>query len=207
MKRIVPILLLGVSFMVMGCPSDGVDDVNEPPELRSMTQAHTIQAGSDVTETISATDPEHDAMTFRIIDNPGFVSIRDTSQLVGTASATLVIAPDIGQEGTYQFEVRVEDSRGGYDGESCAVEVTPPPVDLVLVTPSNATVTEGETVTLYAVPRDAHGNALDRAVSWSSSDPSVATAATNWASSSEALRVSASSGPVINTLISRPNGG
>src|SRR5439155_12625753 len=50
------------------------------------------------------------------------------------------------------------------------------PVASVDVTPATATVQAGQTVQLTATPRDANGAALSgRAVSWSSSNTSVAT--------------------------------
>jgi uncharacterized protein YjdB len=172
MKRIILILLLAGSVVAVQCDPQ---EPNPRPELGSMTAQHTLRAGEVIREPISASDPDKDAMTFGIIDNPGFVSIEDELQIpgMGSASATLVIAPSIGQSGTYQFRVRVEDSDGDADSESCTVVVTPP-VASVSVTPSSATVTVGATTPLTATPKDAQGNALDRPVSWSSSDPAVA---------------------------------
>lgn len=59
---------------------------------------------------------------------------------------------------------------------SATVTVAPVPVASVLVSPSSSALTVGSTVQLTAAPRDASGNTLgDRPVSWSSSDPGVAT--------------------------------
>src|SRR5206468_839509 len=63
----------------------------------------------------------------------------------------------------------------GTNGTS-SITVTNIPVVSVDVTPATATVQAGQTVQLTATPRDANGAALSgRAVSWSSSNTSVAT--------------------------------
>src|SRR5207253_2363134 len=57
-----------------------------------------------------------------------------------------------------------------------SITVTNVPVASLDVTPATATVQAGQTVQLTATPRDANGAALSgRAVSWSSSNTSVAT--------------------------------
>ena len=57
-----------------------------------------------------------------------------------------------------------------------AVTVSAPPVVSVAVSPSSATLVVGQTVDLEAEPRDAAGRPLsDRAVTWSSNRPEVAT--------------------------------
>jgi uncharacterized protein YjdB len=59
---------------------------------------------------------------------------------------------------------------------TATVAVTLVPVATVSVTPNQASVLVGQTVSLTATPQDANGNALTgRVVSWSSSVPSVAT--------------------------------
>jgi uncharacterized protein YjdB len=58
---------------------------------------------------------------------------------------------------------------------TATITVTPSPVATVVVNPSSATVVSGATVTLTAQTRDAAGGVLpDRAISWASSNPSVA---------------------------------
>jgi uncharacterized protein YjdB len=64
------------------------------------------------------------------------------------------------------------------EGQSgtATVNVTVAPVAAVTVTPSSASVATGQTVQLTATPKDANGNPLTgRAISWSSSDNTIAT--------------------------------
>src|SRR5207248_370870 len=63
---------------------------------------------------------------------------------------------------------------------TASVTVTNVPVASVDVTPPTATVQAGQTVQLSGTPRDANGAALSgRAVTWSSSNTSVATVSTS----------------------------
>lgn len=60
------------------------------------------------------------------------------------------------------------------------VGLSGPPVAVMAVTPADATVAAGESVQLAATPQDSAGSPLEnRAISWSSSDPSVATVDAN----------------------------
>lgn len=61
---------------------------------------------------------------------------------------------------------------------ACGEPIAPPtPVAAVKVTPENSTLVPGATVTLAAAPVDAQGKPLTRTITWSSSDPSVASVA------------------------------
>ena len=62
------------------------------------------------------------------------------------------------------------------DTAKIAVTVTPVPVNAVTVTPAAVSLVVGDTTTLSATLTDSTGSALfGRAITWSSSDPSVAT--------------------------------
>ena len=60
--------------------------------------------------------------------------------------------------------------------DTAVVTVTPAPVTSVMVTPTSASVLQGQTLQLTATIKDSAGNVLSgRAVTWTSSDASVAT--------------------------------
>lgn len=64
------------------------------------------------------------------------------------------------------------------EGKSATASITvnPAPVDAIDLSSDAATLEISETLTLVATPRDATGNALTgRTISWSSSDPAIAT--------------------------------
>lgn len=59
--------------------------------------------------------------------------------------------------------------------DTAGVAVDPTPVASIKVSPGSVTLQEGETTQLQASVLDSAGNALDRTVSWSSSNTSIAT--------------------------------
>ena len=171
------ILVLALLTAIGSCRPERTQEPNMPPRFGSMTPQHTLRAGEVVRDTISATDQDGDPMSFRVIDNPGFLTIADFSQVEGmnSATATLVIAPGTAQTGNYQAMVQVRDSHGAADSATCSFEVLPPPVDSVSVSPPSAMITVGATQQLTATPLDSQGNALSgRVVTWNSSQPAIA---------------------------------
>jgi hypothetical protein len=91
--------------------------------------------------------------------NNGIAPISDTGLLTGVAPGTVTVT------------ARVDGVSG-----SVNVEVRPVPVAAVEVTTGAATIEAGQTTTAQAVARDSVGGLLTgRPVSWSSSNPSVAT--------------------------------
>jgi len=64
----------------------------------------------------------------------------------------------------------------GVTSNAATLTVNPPPVGSVIVNPPNQTITDGNTATFTATLKDAGGDTLTgRVVTWSSSDPTVAT--------------------------------
>ena len=79
------------------------------------------------------------------------------------------------QPGNYLLIVTTV-TRTPADTAKIAVTVTPVPVTAVTVTPAAVSLVVGDTTTLSATLTDSTGSALfGRAITWSSSDPSVAT--------------------------------
>ena len=79
------------------------------------------------------------------------------------------------QPGNYLLIVTTV-TRTPADTAKIAVTVTPVPVNAVTVTPAAVSLAVGDTATLSATLTDSSGSALfGRAITWSSSDPTVAT--------------------------------
>lgn len=169
---------LGFLTLAVACTSDS-EEPNRRPSLSLQTDGTvTVLAGEASRVQMSMSDPDRDAIgPPQVIEGPGFVSIEDFSQTpgLGRAIATLVIAPPVSEtDGTFNVALRVEDSHGAADTAVCPVAVHAL-VDSVAVAPDNATVLVGATVQLGGTSFDVHGNALGRSITWSSSDPDVAT--------------------------------
>ena len=91
-------------------------------------------------------------------------------------SKTAVDACHYSNPGTYTAKVVAERGSAPQAEARAIVTVGAFLVASVTVTPSTASVSEGSTVQLVAVPRDAAGNALTgRTVTWSSSNTGVTT--------------------------------
>jgi hypothetical protein len=98
---------------------------NQAPSLSSMPEV-SVTAGETENVSVSATDPDGDPLSFTVSNNPGFVSIQNESQSGNTTTATMVVAPGEGMEGTYDVAIQVSDGRGGTAERSCHIEVAAP---------------------------------------------------------------------------------
>ena len=123
----------------------------------------SLIVGQTTTLTATIRDTSGVAVTNRV------VTWSSSNTLLATVSASGVVtavAP-----GTATITATSEGKSG-----STSVTVIPVPVNSVSVTPATRTVVIGATTALTATVRDASGNTLlDRIVTWSSSDASIAT--------------------------------
>ena len=110
-------------------------------------------------------------------------------------SSTATVAPGSGQDctddsntscalvrGVRAGTATITAANGGFSA-SIAITVTPPPVAQVTIAPGDSTLGVAKSLTFTATPLDAQGNPLSDAVTWSSSDASVASIAAGPASS------------------------
>lgn len=74
-----------------------------------------------------------------------------------------------------QLDVVTARAAGTAFQDSAVVELVPLPVDAVTVRPSSAQLFTGELAQLTAAVLNAHGDTLNRSVTWTSSSPAVAT--------------------------------
>src|SRR3989441_968895 len=122
----------------------------------------TIQVGQTQQLAATLTDAGGNTLSGRAVSwtssTPSPASVSGSGLVTGLAAGSAVItATSEGQSGT------------------AAIAVTSVPVATVAVTPASATIQVGQAQQLAATLKDASGNTLSgRAVSWSSSNPSVA---------------------------------
>ena len=145
----------------------GVSIVTVVPVPVASVEIAPSSASISVGENVQLTATTRDAAGGVLTDRP----VTWTSSQVDVAivsSAGLVVGL---KAGTATIEAVSEGKVG-----SAVVTVRSVSVASVSVSPSSATLREGESITLTATPRDAAGVALSgRAISWSSSRTSVAT--------------------------------
>ena len=125
----------------------------------------TVQVGNTVQLTATLRDAAGNVLTGRVVDwsssNTSVATVNSNGRVTGQSAGTATITAT---------------SEGQSGAATVAVTEPPPPVASVEVSPSSTTVQVGNTVQLTATVRDASGNVLTgRAVTWSSSNTSVAT--------------------------------
>ncbi|HEX9564996.1 MAG TPA: Ig-like domain-containing protein [Gemmatimonadaceae bacterium] len=120
----------------------------------------------DVGETMQLTVRYYDAQSAQL-----------TGRTVTYSSSNVSIATVTPSGAVTSVAVGAVTVRATVDGEdgTLAITVVRPPVVTMVITPTNPSVKEGETITLAAQPYDPSGNLLtDRVVTWASADPARA---------------------------------
>jgi trimeric autotransporter adhesin len=123
----------------------------------------SVMVGETIQLTATPRSADGSALTGRAVtwssSNPSIATVTGTGLVSAVAPGTATItAMSEGQSGT------------------AALTIIPIPVASVLVAPDSASVMVGETTQLTATPRSADGSALTgRTITWSSSNPSIAT--------------------------------
>src|SRR5258705_13252835 len=86
-----------------------VNDVNRQPVLFQPANM-TVNAGSTADQTLSATDPDGDAVSFTKVSGPTYVTVTSTTPGVGTATGNGHLAPGFSDNGTATVTVRATDN-------------------------------------------------------------------------------------------------
>lgn len=123
----------------------------------------TVIVGKSLGITATIRDAHGNALTNQLVtwstQNPAIATVDATGVATGVTPGSTVVAA----------------SSNGLTG-SAQLNVIPPPVVSVEVLPSTATVIKTKTIQLGAVVKDDDGNnLLGRAITWTSTDPSIAT--------------------------------
>ncbi len=145
---------------VTAAPPPPVATVTIAPASASVVDGNTVQLVA------TARDAQGNTLTGRTIgwssDHVAIASVTGAGLVRGESpGATTIRAISEGQTGTAQITVTA---------------LPPPPVSTVTVTPSTASVVDGNTAQLSATTRDAQGNVLTgRVVTWSSDNTAIAT--------------------------------
>ena len=132
--------------------------------------APSLVVGQTGNATATLRNSRGDVLTGRVIawssSNAGIASVNSSGVVTAvSAGSANIIATSEGQNGSAALTVSV------------SPPPPPAPVASVTVSPANAAITVGQTQQLTATLRDANNNVLTgRAVAWSSSNTSVATA-------------------------------
>ena len=160
-----------------------VATVRLTPSSQDLLVGQTVQIGAE------ALDAQGNVLTGRPItfttSNPAVATVSNAGLVTALAAGSTIIT-------------------GTSEGKSApsSITVSTMPVASVAVTPAGSQIVVGQTTQLNAEPRDASGQALaGRAVSWSSSDPNVASV------SSTGLVTAVAPGQATITATSEGSGG
>jgi len=112
---------------------------NRPPTLAQPANM-SVCSGTTRDQSISAFDPDGDALTFTKTSGPTFVTVTTTSP----TSGNIHLAPSPGTSGTFSASVRVSDGSLS-DEKPFGITVTSAPSAPTLSQPADMTVSEGAT--------------------------------------------------------------
>ena len=130
------------------------NDTNRPPALDPIGD-HTVAAGSGLSFTVSATDPDGDTVTYAALSLPSGATFNTTT---GAFSWT----PAVPQIGVYGVTFSANDGNGGSTSEAIAINVTtvsPTAVAAIAASTTNVTITwlASPAATSYEILRRAAG--------------------------------------------------
>jgi PKD repeat protein len=134
-----------------------VNNMNRNPVLASIGNKN-INENSNLSFTISASDPDLDPLTYSASGLPGGATFN-------SATRTFAWTPGFTTTGTYNVTFTVDDGNGGTDSESIVITVNNTNRAPVLSAIGNKTLDEGATLTFTVSATDADGDSLSYATS------------------------------------------
>lgn len=127
--------------------------LNRPPAITSVPNTEAL-VGRVYQYAVTATDPDGDPLTFKLVTAPSGMTIGKTGRISW--------APTSGQAGNQEVLIRVEDGRGGSAEQRYTLSVTQPPPNRPPVFTSTAVVdaSVGKPYHYQATATDPDGDAL-----------------------------------------------
>ena len=136
-----------------------VNNVDRAPVLTQPNNM-TVDAGATANQSITATDPDGDALSFSKASGPTYMTVTTTTPGSGTGTGNIHLAPGAGDVGTASADVSASD---GTLSNTKTIQITvnaganTPPV---LAQPNNMTVNEGATADQSISATDADLNPI-----------------------------------------------
>ena len=131
---------------------------NRAPTLSQPTNM-TVNEGATADQTLNATDPDGNALTFSLASGPTYASVTTTAPGTGTATGNLHLAPGFSNAGTAAATVRVSDGSLA-DQKSLTITVNNVNRAPTLNQPANMSVAQGATADQAITGSDPDGSAL-----------------------------------------------
>ncbi|TMQ62706.1 MAG: hypothetical protein E6K77_06600, partial [Candidatus Eisenbacteria bacterium] len=118
-----------------------------------------MNEGATADQTLNATDPDGNALTFSLASGPTYASVTTTTPGTGTATGNLHLAPGFSNAGTAAATVRVSDGSLA-DQKSLTITVNNVNRAPTLNQPANMSVAQGATADQAITGSDPDGTAL-----------------------------------------------
>src|SRR5436190_22227781 len=119
----------------------------------------TVNEGQVANQTITATDPYGNPLTFSKVSGPTYVTVTTTTQGTGTATGNIALAPGFRDAGTATASVSATDGSLA-DGKSFTITVNNVDRPVSLAAINSMTVAAGSTANQTLTATDADGQAL-----------------------------------------------
>src|SRR5436190_2209792 len=119
----------------------------------------TVNEGAVANQTITATDPDGNPLTFSKVSGPAYVTVTTTTQGTGTATGNIALAPGFSDAGTATASVSATDGSLS-DGKSLTVTVNNVDRPVSLAAINSMTVAAGSTADQTFTATDPDGDAI-----------------------------------------------
>jgi PKD repeat protein len=131
----------------------------------------TVNEGQTANQTITATDPDGNALSFSKTSGPAYATVTTTTAGTGTGTGNINLAPSFTDAGTATATVRATDTGGLFNEKSLTITVNNVDRAPVVAAIANQTVAEGATADVGVSATDAD----DDVITLSASLPAFAT--------------------------------
>src|SRR5438552_13559691 len=135
-----------------------VQAVNRAPVLAQPANM-TVNEGQVANQTITATDPDGNPLTFSKVSGPAYVTVTTTTQGTGTATGNIALAPGFSDAGTATASVSATDGSLS-DGKSFTITVNNVDRPVSLAAINSMTVAAGSTADQTFTATDPDGDAI-----------------------------------------------
>jgi hypothetical protein len=119
----------------------------------------TVNEGLTADQTLNATDPDGNPLSFTLVSGPAYASVSTTSAGTGTATGNIHLAPGFSDSGTAAATVRASDGSLN-DDKSLTITVNNTNRAPTLNQPANMSVAQGGTADQVITGTDPDGDAL-----------------------------------------------
>src|SRR2546426_2367088 len=159
MKIETPIRLLVISIAALAWSAAWTAPARAAAPVLAQPANMSVAQGSTANQTLSATDPDGDPITFSKVAGPTYVTVTTTSAGTGTGTGNIKVAPGFSDAGTASVSVTASDGTLS-DNKSLTVAVICVSHPPSLSQPANMSVNEGAMANQTLTATDPDGSPI-----------------------------------------------